>query len=156
MAFIADYVALHDCTQATNKGQHNSIEPLVRYLKRGYPLTPLLRSWLVELLIGDAGSEFRLEYKRRPGHRRSSEGNLVDHLTYARFLELEGKRITRKLYDAYWHVLAGNPNHTDEISIKIGDDLKLEQVYEIVGAEFRRASSTVKKVVLKNKKARNS
>jgi hypothetical protein len=156
MAFIADYAALHDCTQTIKKGESNSIEPLVRYLKRGHPLTPLLRSWLVNLLEQPATGEFRLEYKRRAGYRRSSEGRLVDHLTYERFLELEGKRITRKLYDAYWHVLASNPKHTDEISLKIGDNLTLEQVYEIVGAEFKRASSTVKKVILKTKQARNT
>ncbi len=97
MAFIADYVALHDCTQATKKGQRNSIEPLIRYLKRGHPLTPLLRSWLVELLEERAVGEFRLEYKRRPGYRKSSEGDLIDHLTYERFLELDGKRINRTL-----------------------------------------------------------
>jgi len=153
MAFIADYVALHDCTQMTQKGQPNSIEPLVRYLKRGHPLTPLLRSWLVELLEEQAIGEFHLEYKRRPGHRKSSEGNLVDQLTYARFLELDGKRITRKLYDACWHVLASNPKHTNEMSLTIGNHLTHEQTYDIVGAEFKRASSTVKKVVLKRKKA---
>jgi hypothetical protein len=156
MAFIADYVALHDCTQTTKKGQSNSIEPLVRYLKRGHPLTPLLRSWLVNLLEQPATGEFRLEYKRRAGHRKSPERNLVDHLAYERFLELDGKRITRKLYDVYWHVLASNPNHTDEMSLRIGDDLTHEQAYEIVGTEFKRASSTVKKIILKTKKARNT
>ena len=70
MAFIADYVALHDCTQTTKKGQSNSIEPLVRYLKRGHPLTPLVRSWLVNLLEQPATGEFRLEYKRRAGQPR--------------------------------------------------------------------------------------
>jgi hypothetical protein len=154
MAFIADYVALHDCTQSTKKGQRNSIEPLVRYLKRGHPLTPLLRSWLVELLKEHAVGEFRLEYKRRPGHRKSSDGDLIDHLTYARFLELDGKRINRTLYDAFWQVLVNNPKHIDEMSLTIGNYLTHEQTYEIVGAEFKRASSTVKKVVLKNKNAR--
>ena len=153
MAFIADYVALHDCTQKTKKTEPNSIEPLVKYLKRGHPLTPLLRSWLINLLDQTATAEFRLEYKRRPGHRTSSDGDLVNHLTYERFLEIEGKRITRKLYDAYWHVLASNPKHTDEMSLTIGNVLTHEQTYEIVGAEFNRASSTVKKVVLKRKKA---
>jgi hypothetical protein len=154
MAFIADYVALHDCTQTTKKGQSDSIEPLVLYLKRGHPLTPLLRGWLVNLLEQPATGEFRLEYKRRPGHRKSSDGDLVDQLTYSRFLELDGKRITRALYDACWHVLANNSTHTDEMSLTIGNYLTHEQTYEIVGAEFKRASSTVKKVVLKNKNAR--
>ena len=153
MAFIADYVALHDCTQKTKKGERNSIEPLVRYLKRGHPLTPLLRGWLVDLLQQTAKAEFRLEYKRRPGHRKSYEGDLVDRLTYERFLELNGSKITRKLYDAYWHVLAGNLKHTDEMSLTIGNSLTSEQTYDIVGAEFKRARSTVKKVVLKYKTA---
>jgi hypothetical protein len=153
MAFIADYVALHDCTQAVKKGDSNSIEPLARYLKRGHPLTPLLRIWLIELFDKDTVGEFHLEYKRRPGYRKSSDSDLVDTLTYSRFLELDGKRITRKLYDACWHVLAGNPKHTDEMSLTIGKTLTHEQTYEIVGAEFKRSTSTVKKVVLKRKKA---
>ena len=44
--------------------------------------------------------------------------------------------------------------HTDEMSLAIGNYLTHEQTYEIVGAEFKRASSTVKKVVLKSKNAR--
>ena len=153
MAFIADHVALHDCTQTTKKGESNSIEPLVRYLKRGHPLTPLLRSWLVNLLDQPATGEFRLEYKRRPGHRKSSDGDLVDQLTYSRFLELVGKRITRTLYDACWNVLANNPTHADEMSLTIGNYLTHEQTYEIVGAEFKRTTRTVKRVVLKYKTA---
>jgi hypothetical protein len=154
MAFIADYVALHDCTKMTKKDEGNSIEPLVRYLKRGHPLTPLLRSWLVNLLEQPATGEFRLVYKRRPGHRKSSDSDLIDQLTYSRFLELDGKRITRTLYDACWNVLANNPTHTDEMSLTIGNYLTREQTYEIVGAEFKRTTRTVKRVVLKYKTAR--
>jgi hypothetical protein len=153
MVFIADRVVIYECTKPTSKGKSNSIHPLTEYLRRGKPLTPILREWIVSLLEVPTSGDFRLEYKQRPGNRPTDHAIQRNILVFSRFGELNGKRITHQMYKEYQKTLEINPNHADEVSLVIGARLSREQAYEMIGAEFASARATVKKVILKIEKA---
>ena len=69
MAYVADELVIYACTELTNKGEPNTIEPFIKYLEEGREFTPRLRSWLVDLLKNDDSNDHSLEYKLRPGRR---------------------------------------------------------------------------------------
>lgn len=144
-----DTIMIFDCTKPVNKMERNSIEPLVAYLRKGKPVTDKVRQWLIELLAQPARGEFRLEYIRRPGFKKTDASLDLEKIIYDRFLELDGKTVTRSLYNKHIKQLERRPKHNSEVSLTVGKKLTRLEIYDIIGAELSRSRFTVKQIVLK-------
>jgi hypothetical protein len=90
-----DWLAIHLCTGPTRSGEPNSIQPLVKYLERGQPLTPQLRDWLIKLLKKETETGHYLEYNNsRRGRRPSLDQFAENSSIYSRACELRSATVT--------------------------------------------------------------
>jgi hypothetical protein len=95
------WLAIHLCTGPTRSGEANSIQPLVKYLETGRPLTPYLRDWLVKLLKGETETGHYLEYNNsRRGRRPSLDQFAENSSIYSRACELRSTFVTKEFLES--------------------------------------------------------
>ena len=61
------WLAIHLCTGIRRRGKSISIQPLIKYLESGKPITAELRNWLDKLLKHETDTGHYLQYKAAAG-----------------------------------------------------------------------------------------
>jgi hypothetical protein len=161
MAYLAEILME---IEVTNSG---SVQPLVKYLRDGKPLTDDMRKWLIELLEPKKKTPVWLKLMRKRGRRRTNDKIFeayyrVQELTNAKITGTSVRDIVKKLpgrelkierplvrtrysiryKPAVYHV---RKNYGTEFTFIEGRKLPHEMACKIAALQFRLSFSYVKK-----------
>jgi hypothetical protein len=155
-------------TGVRRKGEKASIQPLITYLREGYPLTDALRDWIIHLL--EKKGEYRLELVEQRSGPKITRDHVLRHIkVFERFQEIAGAKVSSRLSANIAEKLGGTsraevaksqttyfiarPKGGQSLRLVKGKVLSREATFRLVASEFRYSIAGVKKIIRNIEKA---
>jgi hypothetical protein len=145
--------------------EERSVQPLIKYLRGGEPLTDTMRAWLIKLLAHEAKAATWLKLVQPRGRRLTDDKKKKIVYAYERVRDLTNAKITKKLCDdiasglklkavvQYKNVETRYSGRTDKIwhvgarfQFIEGKRLSHEDAYRIAALQYGLSRSYVKRI----------